>query len=146
MLQAVRRRAVESARQALAACLRAEAETVARISLLEVSARRDRAISDNWEDGHQFQEMAAIRSAVAREERGAAALHLAEAITASEQARVVLTAARTAAEAVDQLIAERATASQADVVRLAQHELDDIARPARRHAGQLHSPPGRPGT
>ena len=140
VLQVVQRRAVEAARQALAGCLRAEAEIAARIGLLDASARRDRAIGDTWEDGHHFQEMAAIRSAARREERDAAALRLAEAETASEQARSSLTAARTAAEAVDQLIAERAAASQADTARRAQHELDDIARSARRRA----APPARP--
>ncbi|WP_428491606.1 hypothetical protein [Rhodopila sp.] len=140
VLQAVRRRAVESARQALAACLRAEAEIAARIGLLDASARRDLAISDTWEDGHHFQEMAAIRSAARREERDMAALQLSEAATASEQARSILTATRTAAEAVDQLIAERAAASQADAARRAQHELDDIARSARRRAARPRAP------
>jgi hypothetical protein len=87
-LQAVRRRAVEAARQALAACLQAEAEITDRISALDEAARRDRAVSCAWQDGHQFLEMAATRAAAARAERSTAALQLTAAAARSQDAGV----------------------------------------------------------
>jgi phosphosulfolactate phosphohydrolase-like enzyme len=58
----------------------------------------------------------------------AAALH-------SEEARGVVTAARTAAEAVEQLVSERETASRVEAAKREQHALDDMAR-ARYVVGQ----------
>lgn len=136
VLQALRRREVETARHALAACLQAEAGIADRIRSLDDAARRDRAVSDAWQDRHQFLELAAIRLAAARAERSKAALQLTAAAARSQEARDLLTAARTAAEAVDQLIDERVAAAQAEAARRAQHELDDIARAARRRGAR----------
>lgn len=135
VLQAVRRRAVETARHALAACLLAEAEIGGRISALDDIARRDRAVSNAWQDGHHFLEIAAIRLTAARAERNVAALQLSAAAARSQDAHGLLTAARIAAEAVDRLIGERAVAGQAEAGKRAQHELDDIARGAGRRRG-----------
>ena len=132
VLQALRRRAVEAAREALGSCLRAEATMADRIKALDADTAQDRAAAETWRDACHFVELAAIRSAAARAERAAAALQLTAAAVRSEDAKGVLTAARTAAEAVDQLIAERVAASQVAAASRAQHELDDIARAARR--------------
>jgi flagellar export protein FliJ len=128
ILLAVRQRSVEQARSALGACLKAEAEVSEGIRSLEDAARRDRATSAAWPEAHQFHEMAAVRLEVARAERLNAAATLQAAASQTEAARGVVTEARTAAEAVEQLIDERKAANQAGIAAREQHALDDIAR------------------
>jgi hypothetical protein len=129
----MRRRAVEQARYALGACLLSEAEVADRIRSLDDTARRDREVSQTWQDSHQFLEMSAIRTEATRTERRTIAADLTVAGIRSEEARGVVSAARMAAEAVEQLIAERLAASQADAAKREQHVLDDIARARTTH-------------
>jgi hypothetical protein len=133
-LLTMRRRSVEHARYALAACLAAEVEIADRITALDQSARRDRETGGAWHEAHQFLEMSANRLAAARAERRMIALDLAAATARSAEARAVVTAARTAAEAVEQLISERAAANAIEAARREQHAMDDIARA--RHAAR----------
>jgi ABC-type transporter Mla subunit MlaD len=128
VLLAVRGRLVDEARAALAACLRAEADAEERIRLIDAAARRDRATSAEWQDAHRFVEMTAARREAVQVERHNAVLVLAGLVEESSDARDVVTAARTAAETVEQLIAERDAASRVESAKKEQHTLDDIAR------------------
>ena len=128
IVSSLRRRAVEQARYALGACLATEAEAAQKIRSLDDAACRDRETSEAWQDAHHFLEMSAVRSESAREERQIIEQALATAAMRSEQARGVVAAARTAAEAVEQLIRERKIADQMETATREQHVLDDIAR------------------
>lgn len=124
----MRRRSVEQARQALAASLESEAEVVDRILSLDGTVRRDHEAGQAWPDAHQFLEMFTHRQDVIQAERRTMAADLAAAELETGAARGVVSAARTAAEAVEELIGEREAASQADAAVREQHVLDDIAR------------------
>ena len=139
ILLAIRRRAVEQARYALGTCLATEAEIGERIWSLDDTARRDREAGGAWQDAHQFSEMTAIRLEAKQAERRALKADLTLAEGHSADARGILTAARTAAEAVAQLAGDRAAAAQAELDRREQHVLDDIAR-ARRGVRQRNEP------
>lgn len=128
ILLAVRRRAVEQARYALEACLGVEAEIVEGIRSLDDTARRDREAGGAWQDAHQFVEMTAVRLEARQTDRRALEADLVAAEGRTADARTVLTAARTAAEAVAHLADSRAAAAQAELDRREQHVLDDIAR------------------
>jgi flagellar biosynthesis chaperone FliJ len=135
ILLSMRLRSVEQARAAMGVCLAAEAEVAGRIRLLDDALRRDRETSGAWQDAHQFLEMSATHLEVVRAERRTAAMALAAAALHSEEARGVVTAARTAAEAVEQLVSERETASRVEAAKREQHALDDMSR-ARYVVGQ----------
>jgi hypothetical protein len=128
VLHAMRRRAVEHARYALGSCLQAEADVANRARLLDETMRRDREAGGAWQDAHQFLEMAAIRSDQVRAERQIVAAEMVKVSIRSGEARNVVTAARTAAEAVEQLIGERTAATRATAATREQHVMDDIAR------------------
>jgi hypothetical protein len=128
VLHALRRRAVEQARYALGTCLKAEAEVAERIRLLDAAARRDREACEAWQHAPQFLEMAAMRQEYVRSERRTMEAEMVMVSTRSGEARDVVTAARSAAEAVEQLIDERAAATSAAAATREQHVLDDIAR------------------
>jgi hypothetical protein len=128
VLHAMRRRAVEQARYALGSCLQAEADVANRARLLDETMRRDREAGGAWQDAHQFLEMAAIRSDQVRAERQIVAAEMVKVSIRSGEARNVVTAARTAAEAVEQLIGERTAATRATAATREQHVMDDIAR------------------
>jgi hypothetical protein len=128
ILLSMRRRSVEQVRHALAARLAAEAEVADRIRSLDGTVRRDREAGEAWPDAHQFREMLVSRQEVIQAERRTMAADLAAAEIDTGEARGVVSAARTAAQAVEELIGEREAASQADAARREQHVLDDIAR------------------
>jgi hypothetical protein len=128
ILLAVRRLTVEQARQALAVCLKAEATAAEAIDALDATARRDRAAASAMAEAPAFLEMFAARSDTARTGRAMAVAALAAAKARSAAARGAVTAARSSAEAVETLIAERMAAEAAEANRRAQHVLDDIAR------------------
>jgi hypothetical protein len=128
ILQAVRRRAIEQARYALAACLTAEAAVADKVRSIDDAVRRDRAASAAWPDARQFLEMSALRLETVRTECRTVATDFAAAASRSAEARGIVTAARTAAEAVEQLIGERQAASRIEAAKREQHMLDDIAR------------------
>jgi hypothetical protein len=140
VLYALRRHAVEQARYALGTCLKAEADVAERIRRLDDAARRDREACETWQHAPQFLEMAAIRQQYMRFERQTVAADLVMVSTLSGEAREVVTAARSAAEAVEQLISERAAATSAAAATREQHGLDDITRG--RHP-RLAEPAGR---
>lgn len=128
ILLSMRRRSVEQARYALGACLAAEAEIADKIKSLDDATRRDRETGAAWQDSHLFLEMSASRLETSQAERRTILSDLTEADTRSGEARRVVSAARAAAEVVDQLIGERSVVSQADAARREQHVLDDISR------------------
>jgi hypothetical protein len=140
ILLSMRRRSVEQARYALGACLVAEGGVADRIRSLDDTVRRDRETGGTWPDAHQFLEMSASRQESIRAERRILAADLAAAEVRSVEARGVVSASRTAAEAVEQLIGEREAAIQFESARREQHALDDIAR-ARLAGRQRHQPP-----
>ena len=128
ILLAMRQRSVEQARSELGACLKAEAVVAGRIASLDEAAQRDSTTSGEWQDAHHFLEMSAIRLEVVRGDRLAAEQALTAAEACSAEARGVVTAAQTAAEAVEQLISERDVIERAEAAKREQHVLDDIAR------------------
>jgi hypothetical protein len=128
ILLSMRRRSVEQARRVLAARLAAEAEVVDRIRWLDNTVHRDHQAAEAWPDAHRFLEMFANRQDVIQGERRILAADLAAAELETGEARGVVSAARTAAEAVEELIGEREAASQAEAAKREQHVLDDIAR------------------
>jgi flagellar biosynthesis chaperone FliJ len=128
ILLSMRRRSVEQARYALGACLATEAQAADRIRSLDDTVRRDRETVRAWQDSHQFMEMSALRLDAMLAQRRTLLAEFAMAETRSTQARGVVAAARTAAEAVEQLMGERAVADQAEAAKREQHVLDDIAR------------------
>jgi flagellar biosynthesis chaperone FliJ len=128
MLRTVRRLAVEQARHALAACLTAEATAADQLRVIDEAARRDRRANQAVAEAHRFIDMFALRVQAAQAGRQAAEAALTAAQEASADARATLVTARTAAEAVDTLIAERAEAVEIDTRRREQHALDDMAR------------------
>jgi flagellar biosynthesis chaperone FliJ len=130
VLRAVRLRAVERARQGLAARLKTEAEAAAKVDGLTEAARLDRSAGEDMPDAHQFLQMFANRLDAVRTQRIAAGTSLTMAQARVAEARVVVVAARTQAEALEQLITAQETARVADAERKAQHEMDDVARAA----------------
>ena len=128
LLQGVHRRGVERARQALGACVGAEAAVMDRIAAIDDAASRDRTAAMAGEEGCRFVEMFVLRQGTEQAARSAAEVDLVSARVRSAEARAVLVSARTAAEAVAKLIAERVAAEQAAADRREQHVLDDLAR------------------
>ncbi len=128
ILLSIRRRSVEQARFALSACLAVEAVVADKIRSLDESGQRERETRGGWRDAHLFLEMSAIRVDAERMERRTAVADLAAAEARSGEARGIVSAARTAAEAVQQFIGEREATSHAEAARLEQHALDDIVR------------------
>ena len=128
ILLSMRQRSVETARYALGACLAVETRAADRISALDAMVRRDRETTRLWQESHQFVEMSAARLEAMLVERRTLLADLAMAEVRSAQARAVVAAVRTAAEAVEQLMGERTAANQAETAKREQHVLDDITR------------------
>jgi flagellar biosynthesis chaperone FliJ len=128
ILRTVRQREVEQARQALAVCLQAEAEATATVDALSEAAKLDRSASERLTDAFGFLQMFANRLDSLRTQQIAAELSLTTAQTRVSEARSVVAAARTRAEVLEQLVAERNAARAAELERQAQHVMDDIAR------------------
>jgi flagellar export protein FliJ len=128
ILQTVRRRSVEEARSALGACLMAEKQAEDAIRAIDDKSRRDRAAHPTLQEAHCFLEMFARRVGASEMERRAAEAALTTAQAKTAEARAAVVAARTAEEAVETLIAERAAADEAEASRREQHALDDMAR------------------
>jgi flagellar export protein FliJ len=128
ILLSMRQRSVEQARYALGACLAAETQAADRLRALDEMVRRDRETARSWQESHQFVEMSAARLEAMLAERRSLLTELAMAEARSAQARAVVVAARTAAEAVEQLMGERTAANQAEAAKREQHVMDDITR------------------
>jgi flagellar biosynthesis chaperone FliJ len=128
ILRTVRQRAVEQARQALAVCLRAETEASGAVNALVEAAERDREVALGLGAGHEFLDMFANRLEALRVQQIAAAAALQSAQDSVSEALALVVAARTQAEALEQLAAQRKAAEDAELERKAQHVLDDIAR------------------
>jgi hypothetical protein len=127
-LRQLRRFAVEQARAALGACLTAENQIAERIAAIDAAVQRDLAADAALDHADRFRDMFVRRTEARRVERSAAQTALAAAQARSAVARAGVVAARTAAEAVETLIGERAVAVAAAVARAEQHALDDMAR------------------
>jgi flagellar biosynthesis chaperone FliJ len=130
VLRAVRQRAVEQARQGLAACLKTEADAAAKVDAFTKAAERDRSAEKDMPDACQFLQMFANRLEALRAQRIVAVATLAAEQVRVSDARAVVVTERTQAEAVEQLITEQKAARLAETDRKAQHEMDDIARAA----------------
>jgi flagellar biosynthesis chaperone FliJ len=128
MLRRIRRRAVEQARHALAACQRTETEAVDKLRTIDESAERDRVAKRSLAEAYCFIDMFVLRSQAGATERHAAEAALTAARAAAAEARAALVAARMAAESVETLVEERADSAEADANRREQHALDDMAR------------------
>ncbi len=128
VLLTVRQLTVEQARQALAMCMKVEAEVSARIAVIDFDMQRNRAINKAAEHTHPFLQMFAQRLENMQTWRKQEAAALAVAESRSADARACVTEARIAAEAVQALIEERSVAAAAEISRRSQHMMDDIAR------------------
>ena len=128
MLLTVRQRTVDQSRQALATCLKAETAAVAAIRAIDAAVERERAAADRDAKDYCDTEMRSVWMQRVRAQRMAAVATLAAAERQTAAARAVLSAARSAAQAVQQAIAERAVLALAEAEKRAQHGLDDIAR------------------
>jgi hypothetical protein len=128
LLRTVRLHAVEQARHALAACLTRELAMAQRLQAIDGAAARDRAATPAVTEAHRFLDMFALRLQAGALERGTVVADLAAAQADSEAARALLVDAKTAAEALATLIAERAAVADIDARRHEQHALDDMAR------------------
>src|SRR3954468_4265730 len=132
VLSAVRRRAVDQQRQALAACLEAEAVAEDRIRTLDAAVVRDQALAEIVPDPLLFRDIFIATRQHLRAEQQVSRVALADAERQTDEARGHLAGARLAAEAVERLITERTAAARAEADRRAQHVLDDIARGLRK--------------
>jgi hypothetical protein len=132
VLLAVRQRAVDQQRQALAERLRVEAEAVDRVRALTEAILRDQNAPSSPTDALLARDVLIATRRHRLAERQIAAVAVIEAARLAEAARGVLADTRLAAEAVQTLIAERSLASRVEADRRAQHELDDITRTRRR--------------
>jgi hypothetical protein len=130
VLRAMRHRAVEQARQGLAACLKIETEAAAKVEALTEAVRRDLQAAGEMPDAYRFLQVFANRRGAIRTQRSAAVAALATAQTGVSEARAFVVTERTQADAVEQLIAEQRAARLDKAERQAQHEMDDIARAA----------------
>jgi hypothetical protein len=128
LLRSARRRAVEAARYALGACLMAETAAADRITAIDDEARRDRGAHAALTEAHWFQDMFVRRIDAVQAERRIAEAAFAAAQAGSAAARADVVVARTAAEAVETLIAERAAADEMVANRTEQRTLDDMTR------------------
>lgn len=128
-VRTIRLRAVDRLRRDLSACMAAEAELAARVLTLGQGVLRDNSVHDSVKEAHRFQEMFAVRRAMDRADREAAAVELAAAQTRCAEVRAALVEARVAAEAVSAVIAERSIQTTAALGRREQHELEEAARP-----------------
>ncbi len=131
-LLGIRRRAVDQARETLADSVAAESTAIAKILASDVAIRAERAAIDSGRDDGRGAEMFAAWSAQARVRRAAAVAALAAAEDRTTHSRALLAAARSAADAVEQVIEQRAAAEQAKTAVREGHGLDDIARAQRR--------------
>lgn len=142
-LHAIRLRDVEAARQALGICLMAETEAINRIGSLNDAVRRDREAESTVEDGYRFLNMFAARQTSVRNLRRTADADLVTLRSRCDAARAAVAAARATAEAVGQLIDERAAIERAEAAKRDQHVLDDIVRFNRRgKPGRADRPAG----
>jgi flagellar biosynthesis chaperone FliJ len=131
-LSVVRQHAVDQRRQALAACLRAEAAAEERILMLDEALHRDQALAETLPDQMLFRDIFLATRQHLQAEQQVTRTVLADAGQQTDEARTGLASARLAAEAVERLIAERASAARAEADLRAQHVLDDIARGLRK--------------
>jgi flagellar export protein FliJ len=130
VLRAIRLRAVEEARQGLAARLKIEVQAIAKMDALAEATKLDRSAAVEIPESHQFLQMFANRLDAVRTERNAALAELAEARARVSEVRAIVANARTEAEAIEQLITEQKTKRAAEEGARTGHEMDDIARAA----------------
>ncbi len=123
----LRRIAVDEAKRALADCLTAEAAAAAALRAIDarIAAETD-AASDPSGDDHAVEGLSRWLRRIGAE-RIAAANLLASAETQSAEARAVLAAGRSAARAMDELLAGRATERRLAADRREQAVLDEAA-------------------
>jgi flagellar biosynthesis chaperone FliJ len=154
-LLALRRRAVDESRRAVAACIQAETTSAQAIVMIDDAIRRERAMADtpaagpadhpaagradHPAAGPADMDLFAAWLARARTRRRAAVAALAVAETQTALSRDALSNARTAADAVERLLAERAAIKRAREDAREAHALDDIAR-ARISASGVRQP------
>ena len=125
----LRQRAVEQARLAVVAAVHGEAEAEAAIKLIDARAERDRQAAAELVDVDPYLGHVLGRGRTRfRAERTTAEASLVEAECLTASRRTQLTAARSEAEAVETLIANRKAEAAAVAERRTAHELDDIFR------------------
>jgi flagellar biosynthesis chaperone FliJ len=131
VLLALRQRAVEQARLAVAACLRAEHDAAERLAALDDAERRGRQAASAADEHLSFLDMTARSRDLGRSKRSSLAVRCAAAENRTTDARARLATERTSTEAVALLISERLAAEGEQAAKLEQHALDDIARESR---------------
>jgi flagellar biosynthesis chaperone FliJ len=127
----LRKRTVDSARQAVGVCVKAELDAVHLIKVLDDTRERDRLAEQGLAERPQFLDMMDKRLLHVQTERLALVSGLVAAEARTAEARTLLATARRAAEAVEQLIEERNAEAAAKIEKQEQHALDDITRSQR---------------
>lgn len=134
ILLTVRQRTVDQSRQALATCLKVETAAMEAIRAIDNAIGQELAVADRFPEQHRGTDVVAAWLGRVRGERTQAVAKLAAAEIQTAAARAVVLAARSAAQAVQRTIAERAVVARAEAEKRDQHVLDDIARA--RHAAR----------
>jgi flagellar export protein FliJ len=131
LLLTIRQRDVDEAMKVLAACIAAEQAAVRRVAALSAAIEAERGAVDRGgsepPDLEAFARWSGWARTALREALGA----LAQAEAHTAPARAALAEARSAARAVEELIALRAREADAKAARQEAHALDDLA-------GRLH--------
>src|SRR5690349_2668678 len=124
----LRRLAADQARRGLAECLRVESEAAAAVAAIEAAIEHETEAATSLAAGDaEVEAFAAWLRRIRPKQRSAeAAEETAEAATA--RARGVLSAARAAVRATEQMLEKHAAAIQGEAERRAQAALDEIAQ------------------
>ena len=128
VLLTVRQRTVDQSRQALAACLKAETAAIEAIRSIDYVIDQEQDAANQFPEHHCGTDTVAAWLGRVRAERMQAVATLAAAETQTAAARAVLLAARSAVQAVQHTIAERAVVARAEADKREQHDLDELAR------------------
>jgi flagellar export protein FliJ len=123
----LRRQAVDQARRGLADCLRMEDEAMHAVATIEAAIERETEAATDLAAGDAEVEAFAAWLRRIRPKQYAARMAEDEAVAATAGARVTLVAARSAAEAAEEMLAKHDAARRAEAERLEQHAIDEAA-------------------
>jgi hypothetical protein len=140
VLLRLRRLAADEARRVLADCLRVEAEAAGRMRAIDVAIEQETEIASGLEGDDRIVEAFASWLRRAQSGRAEAESGWNAATQRVHEARTVLGASRTAIEAVEMLIAERAAGQRREMLRQEQQRLDESAAQAHRDRAEKAEP------
>jgi flagellar export protein FliJ len=123
----LRQMAADQARRDLAECLRAESEAVAAIAAIEATIAREMEAASSLAAGDADVEAFAAWLRTMRPKQQAAHGAQTAAEVAVLEARAVLGAARAAVRAAEAVLEKQTAAAQAEELRKAQDQIDEVA-------------------